>query len=245
MIKISARSCSYGAKRDRKNVRYIVIHYTAGKGDSAQAEGNYFKNVNTRFAGAHFFVGQNGTIVKSIPLNRIAWAVGGARYVDCPQTGGGSMYGKVTNANSVSIELCDNLTRDPSDSQVNGVKKCIKHIRKYCPNAKVIVRHFDVTGKHCPARMMDVRRWESFLTKVNAGGTAPAPSAPASSGKSYKVKITVDELSVRSGPGTSYKVKMTVYKNEVYTIAKTKNGWGRLKSGDGWINCSSKYVRRV
>jgi N-acetylmuramoyl-L-alanine amidase CwlA len=70
------------------------------------------------------------------------------------------------NANSVSIELCDNLNKDPSSAQIKAVKKCIKYIRKYCPNATKVIRHFDVTGKHCPARMMDDKVWKKFLHDI-------------------------------------------------------------------------------
>lgn len=52
---------------------------------------------------------------------------------------------------------------------------------------------------------------------------------------SYTVRVTADVLNVRSGPGTNYKVTTTVKQNEVYTIVETKNNWGRLKSGAGWI----------
>ncbi len=241
MKKIPASAYSYGAKRSRSSIRYIVIHYTAGKFDTAENEGNYFKNVNKRLAGAHFFVGQDGTVVKSISLNRIAWSVGGARYADCKQTGGGSMYGIVNNANSVSIELCDNLDRDPSDAQIAGVKKAIKHIKKYCPNAKTIVRHFDVNGKHCPARMMDERRWQTFLAKIGEKKTADQVVASGS----HKVKIITEDLNIRKGPGAGNAICGTIHKGETYTITEEVNGWGKLKSGIGWINCSEKYVKRV
>ena len=61
----------------------------------------------------------------------------------------------------------------------------------------------------------------------------------------FKVKIKVDELNVRSGAGTDFKVDTSVNKNEVYTIVDTSGNWGKLKSGAGWINISSKYVDRV
>lgn len=149
MKTIKAKPISYGDKRDRKNIKYIVIHYTAGNGDTAVNEGNYFKNVNDRAAGAHFFVDQKGDTVKSIPMNRIAWAVGGSIYKDYKVTGGGKYYKICTNSNSVSIELCDNAKKDPSDAQIKAVKKLIKFIRFWCPNAKTVIRHFDVTGKSC------------------------------------------------------------------------------------------------
>lgn len=168
ITKIKAKSISYGAKRDKNNVKYIVIHYTLGNGDTAVNCGNYFALVNNRHAGAHFFVDQKGNIVKSIDMNRIAWAVGGSKYTDCAKTGGGTLYGKCTNANSVSIELCDNLKKDPSEAQIKAVKELVVYIRKNCPNAKRIVRHFDVTGKYCPKRMMDKKKWNTFRGKIDA-----------------------------------------------------------------------------
>lgn len=60
---------------------------------------------------------------------------------------------------------------------------------------------------------------------------------------SYRVRITADALNVRSGAGTQYKINTVVHKNEVYTIVGEKNGWGKLKSGAGWI--SLKYTKRI
>lgn len=59
----------------------------------------------------------------------------------------------------------------------------------------------------------------------------------------YTVKITTDVLNVRSGPGTSHGVTTKVKKGEVYTIVDEKNGWGKLKSGAGWI--SLEYTDRA
>lgn len=58
---------------------------------------------------------------------------------------------------------------------------------------------------------------------------------PIAEDTSYKVKITADVLNVRTGAGTNYPIATTVKENEVYTIVATSNGWGRLKSGAGWI----------
>lgn len=51
---------------------------------------------------------------------------------------------------------------------------------------------------------------------------------------------------IRSGAGTGYSVvgairEVTGKKNK-YTIVEEKNGWGRLKSGAGWIRQSSGDV---
>ena len=41
------------------------------------------------------------------------------------------------------------------------------------------------------------------------------------------------------------KTATTVKRNEVYTIVGEENGWGKLKSGAGWISLSSKYVTKI
>lgn len=161
-----AKSNSYADyKRTLESVFYIVIHYTGNRGDTARNNVDYFATGNTVTAGAHFFVDQQGIIARSIPMNRIAWAVGGD--MRSGRRGEAKYYGICRNANSVSIELCDNVDKDPSEAQIKAVKKLVKYIKKKCPYAKTIVRHYDVNGKLCPARMIDEAKWQDFLNRIN------------------------------------------------------------------------------
>ena len=154
-------------KRKRKDVKYIVIHFTANKGDTAKNNADYFATGNTRQVGAHFFVDKKGDIARSIRLNRTAWAVGGERYGDYKESGGAKYFTKCTNENSVSIELCDCNNVEPySNKQIKSVRKLIKYIQRYCPNANKIIRHFDVNGKHCPAPIMDDKIWKKFRKEI-------------------------------------------------------------------------------
>lgn len=66
---------------------------------------------------------------------------------------------------------------------------------------------------------------------------------PATSTLPYVVRITASSLNVRAGAGTLYKINTVVHKNEAFTIIEEKNGWGRLKSGAGWISLS--YTKKV
>ncbi len=61
--------------------------------------------------------------------------------------------------------------------------------------------------------------------------------------KPYVVRITASSLNVRAGAGTTYKINTVVHKNEAYTIVEEKSGWGKLKSGAGWI--SLNYTKKV
>lgn len=65
----------------------------------------------------------------------------------------------------------------------------------------------------------------------------------ATTNNGYTVQITATSLNVRKGPGTSYKITGSVKKNAKYTIVETRDGWGRLSSGLGWISLS--YTKRV
>ena len=164
MKTIKAKPISYGAKRDKKNVKFIVIHYTGVKGDTAVGEASYFAHGNTRTAGAHFFVDRQGTVVKSIPMNFTAWSVGGKKYAN---TKGGTCYGICKNSNSVSIELCDIVDKQPSDKQIKATANLVRYIKKNCPNVRYIIRHYDVTGKPCPASMLSSAAWMKFKNKIS------------------------------------------------------------------------------
>ena len=158
-----AKSISYDAKtkRSRSSVKYIVSHYTGNKGDTAKANASYFATSNARQAGAHFFVDKKGDVYKSVNMNRTAWSVGGKYSLS---DGAGSYYGKCTNANSVSIELCDCCT-NTNWEQKAAVRNLVAYIQKKCPNAKTILRHWDVNGKQCPAPMTgkNNKKWNNLL----------------------------------------------------------------------------------
>ena len=59
----------------------------------------------------------------------------------------------------------------------------------------------------------------------------------------YRVRITADVLNVRKGAGTNYGVVTTVRRNEVYTIVEEVNGFGKLKSGAGYISLA--YTKKI
>ena len=76
---------------------------------------------------------------------------------------------------------------------------------------------------------------------------SPKPDKPV--GKSFLVRIKTD-LNIRKGPGAEFKKEGCIKDKGTYTIvqtAKDKDGgtWGKLKSGAGWINIGSKYVKRL
>ena len=61
--------------------------------------------------------------------------------------------------------------------------------------------------------------------------------------RSFTVKINTAVLNVRKGASASTAIVTQVRNGEVYTIVEERNGWGKLKSGAGWINL--KYTKRL
>ena len=225
---IQASSWCYGGARALSSIKYIVFHYTAVNGDTAKNEATYFSRNYSRYAGAHFFVDQSGTIAQSISMGLTAWSVGGAKYSGTSP----AFYGQCTNFNSVSIEMCDQVTKDAGAKQIEAVRWLISYIQGKCPNAKTIIRHYDVNGKPCPARYLDAAKWND-LKKAVTGGSSP-----------YKVEI-IKAVNVREKASAASKKVMVLYPHGVYTIVKTnkKKTWGKLKSGAGWI--SLKYTKKI
>lgn len=93
--------------------------------------------------------------------------------------------------------------------------------------------------------------------KLKANGKAAAPEAPKPAEKPatatnvpYSVKINASSLNIRAGVGTNTKIvgcftdnqnlikgnPKFYYPKGVYTIVEEKDGWGKLKSGIGWIS---------
>ena len=230
----TAKSVSYGNKRSTSSIKFIVIHFTGNKGDSAKNNTDYFATGNTRAAGAHYFIDEGNIVWKSVPVNRVAWAVGG--FVT-NANGGAKFYKICTNANSLSIEMANSVGSIPKATYKNAVSLTKKLMKKYNIPASHVLRHNDVSGKQCPEPWCgkNNKQWAKFKADIS-GSTVVKPKA-SSKFKSYKVKVTASALKVRKSPSTTAAIARDAYnKGTTVTIKAVKNGWGKTK--DGWIKLS-------
>ena len=71
---------------------------------------------------------------------------------------------------------------------------------------------------------------------------APASSTSETSDVPFTVQVSITDLNIRKGPGTDYAKTGKFTGKGVFTILEVKSGkgstagWGRLKSGAGWIS---------
>lgn len=163
---IKAKSVSYSRMpRLKRHIKGIIIHNTGNEKDTAWGNCHFFSKDgdNTREAGAHFFVDQDGKIGRSIPMNRSAYAVGNPSGSYLP----GTYNNVLNNSNTVSIELCDIMSREPSEAMLKSLDELVVYIKKYCPNVKYIARHYDVVKKDCPSRYVkDEKAWRLLQSRL-------------------------------------------------------------------------------
>jgi N-acetylmuramoyl-L-alanine amidase len=101
------------------------------------------------------------SITQSVPDNYVAWHCGGKTY----------KHKQCRNSNSIGIEICDDVkngTIYPSAKTIANVLELVAYLMdKYSIPKENVIRHYDVTGKHCPAYWIDNNMWKiEFLNKI-------------------------------------------------------------------------------
>ena len=89
-------------------------------------------------------------------------------------------------------------------------------------------------NKACPGDYLYQRHGaiaEAVNAKLGTGTEQTVSSFPA---VPFTVRVIINDLNYREGPGMSYAVKGQTGKG-VFTITEVQDGWGKLKSGAGWI----------
>lgn len=146
-------------------ITYLVIHYVGASGGARNNAGYYGSTANLQ-ASAHYFVGhasEGAAVYASVPEGDTAWHVGAKKYVhpDC------------RNANAIGIELCchqdtgggwyfDLRTVEQAAALAREIMT-----RHHIPLERVL-RHFDVTGKICPAPYVhDTAAWAAFKARLS------------------------------------------------------------------------------
>ena len=154
------KSNYYTSGRSLDSIKYIVIHYTANNGDTARNNGKYFQRSGCQ-ASANYFVDQN-EVICSVKDEYAAWHCGGSL-----ESNHHPLRGICTNTNSIGVELCSIIQNGKyafKPETVNMAAKFVKELMaKYNIDIDHVVRHYDVTGKNCPAPFVeDESQWKKF-----------------------------------------------------------------------------------
>ena len=231
---IKAKSISYGGNRVASSIKYIVIHYTANKTDKAINNAKYYRDTNTRAAGAHYFV-DDTSIYQSIDDLKSAYAVGGSKFSNCTISGGGTMYGKITNSNSISIEMCSTNSKITNATIDNTAELVKKLMAKYKIPATNVYRHFDVTGKACPSSLY-TGSWNSADTWIGKNPTQ---------WNKLKSKLTTSTVENYIYQNVNYnKVFNHIFYADANPDLKNTFGYDKTKLFNHFINYGCKEASR-
>ena len=143
-------------------ISYLVLHYTAGRNDSAAGNLRYFAQ-NVVKASAHYFVDDLGWM-QSVDDGDTAWSVGTAGiYVQ--------KHPVCRNENSISIELCCRYAAGQYTFSKKTVRNAAQLTRrlmtKYDIPMENVLRHYDVVSKRCPAPWVDNEsQWLAFRKRL-------------------------------------------------------------------------------
>lgn len=121
------------SNRKSSEIDTLVIHYTGNNGDTAENNGNYFKN-NVVETSAHYFV-DDTTVVRSVADKNIAWHAGDWDI----------------NCRSIGIEIAGSTKECTGRTLENVIALTKELMKKYNISKERVIRHYDANGKLCPA----------------------------------------------------------------------------------------------
>lgn len=213
----------------KKPIRKITIHHMAGNLTVEQC-GAVFAPTSRR-ASSNYGIGTDGRIGMYVEEKDRAWTSSSpdndnqAVTIEVANNTLGPSWTVSDKAMTSLIDLCVDICKRNGIQRLNFTGDKTGNLTMHC--------YFKSTL--CPGPYLK-SKFPYIASEVNKRLGAEAAPEP------FIVQITASSLNVRKGPGTSYAVARTVSKGQVFTIVQQQGGWGKLKSGAGWI--SLKYTAR-
>lgn len=221
----------------------ITIHCMAGD-CSIETCGDIFYPTS-RGASSNYGIGSDGRIAMYVEEKDRSWCSSSASNdnraitIEVANDGGASTGWHVSDAAYKSlIDLCVDICKRNGIKELKwkGDKSLIGQVDKQ--NMTV---HRWFANKSCPGDYLynlhpkiaaDVNARLGVKSSTNTTESTKKADKPASS--NLLVKVIVDDLNYRSEPSMNGKILGQTGKG-VFTIVEVSNGWGKLKSGAGWI----------
>lgn len=217
-------------------IKKITIHHMAGN-LSVETCGRVFQNKD-REASSNYGIGSDGRIGMYVEEKDRSWCSSNynndnqAITIEVANDVIGGDWHVSDKALESLINLCVDICRRNNIKKLNFTGDKTGNLTQH--------NYFDATA--CPGPYLK-SKFPYIAEEVNKRLGVAAEVKPSTPTSGYLVKVNTDVLNVRAGASTKYKINTQIKRNEVYTIVGEKNGWGKLKSGAGWI--CLKYTKRV
>ena len=228
-------------------VKGLMLHSVGCPQPSASVFIKQWNKPDFDRACVHAFIdGNNGNVYQTLPWNHRGWHGGGS----CNNTHIGVEMCEpsvIKYTTGTKIE-CHNLVTARATVQrtYDTAVALFAHLcAKYKLNPMTdIISHKEGATKGIASNHSDPEHlWKQLGMGYTMNTFRKAVKATMDANIAFRVKITASALNVRRGIGISYPVAQIVRKGEIFTIIEEVNGWGKLKSGAGWINL--KYTQKL
>lgn len=137
-------------------IEYLIVHWTANTAPGADATANAWYLQRTHRAGTHLCI-DDVEVVECTEEQNVAYAVGDRRWRGF--TPKPWLDGKVFNNNSMSFEMCLGGGRNDSLIYETTAQLVGWHLVNKGLDLSRVIRHHDVTGKHCPRFCYNDPEW--------------------------------------------------------------------------------------
>ncbi len=234
----------------------ITPHCVVGQ-CSVETLGNIFAPTS-RQASSNYGIGVDGRVAMYVEEKNRSWCSGGKDkngkiiYVN-------GVSGAMNDQRAVTIECASDASEPYAFNDVvynRLIDLCVDICQRYGktkllwiadkgqsvlyePKADEMVLsvHRWFANKSCPGNWL-MARMDDLAAKVTErlGGTSEPvqivsslPSCP------FSVKVLIDDLNIRTSAGKGNNLTGKHTGKGIFTIVEVQNGWGKLKSGAGWI----------
>ena len=242
LVSYTKLSPNHSGKRTHA-IDTITIHCMAGN-CSVETCGQIFAS-SARQASSNYGVGTDGRVALYVDEANRSWCTSSnandqrAVTIEVANNGGAPDWPVSDKAYAALLDLVTDICKR------NGIKKLVwstnKTDRVNHANGCNMTVHRDYANKACPGQYLYDRHGAiaAAVNEILGSSTTQAPEAAPEAVRGFPATpftahVIIPDLNYRSGPDMSYTVKGQTGKG-VFTITEVQDGWGKLKSGAGWI----------
>lgn len=249
LVDCTVKSPNHSGTRTH-SIDRITPHCVVGQ-LSAESIGRCFTSTS-RQASCNYGIGKDGRVCLIVDEANRSWCSSSntndqrAVTIECasdtkaPYAMNDAVYNKL-------VTLCVDICKRNGKTKLLWMGDKDKALA-YSPksNEMVLTVHRWFANKSCPGDWL-YNRLSSLAATVTSklgGGTAAGSTNTTTTNATkvssfpavpFKVKVLISDLNIRKGAGMNYAVTGKYTGKGVFTITEVKNGWGKLKSGTGWI----------
>lgn len=239
--------------RRTHSIDRITPHCVVGQ-CTAEGLGGWFAQVSTQ-ASSNYGIDKDGRVGLYVEEKNRSWCSSSnandqrAVTIECASDTK-EPYAMNSKVYATLVKLCVDICKR------NGKKKLIWFGDKaktlnYTPkpDEMLLTVHRWFANKSCPGNWLYSRlgKLATEVTKQLGGKTTNSTTSKTM--VPFLVRVDIDDLNIRKGAGTNYARTGKYTGKGTFTIVQVKTGkgsdagWGKLKSGAGWI--SLDYAKRI